>query len=76
MVAGANARSEDLTDGMMVSSLEGDNITIALPGTGDAIADLTDGAGNTDIGVVAVDVQATNGVIHAVNKVLIPDTTN
>ncbi|EIJ37194.1 secreted/surface protein with fasciclin-like repeats [Galbibacter orientalis DSM 19592] len=76
VVAGANARSEDLTDGMMVSSLEGDNITIALPGTGDAIADLTDGAGNTDIGVVAVDVQATNGVIHAVNKVLIPDTTN
>lgn len=76
VVAGANARSEDLSNGMMVESLEGDNITVTLPGTGDNIADLTDGAGNTGIGVVAVDVQATNGVIHAVNQVLIPDTTN
>ncbi|MEL4307672.1 fasciclin domain-containing protein [Joostella sp. CR20] len=76
VVAGANARSEDLSNGMMVTSLEGDDITITLPGTGANIANLTDGAGNSDIGVIAVDVQATNGVIHATNKVLIPDTTN
>ncbi|WP_282161142.1 fasciclin domain-containing protein [Ulvibacterium marinum] len=78
VVAGANIRSTDLTpDGTTpATTLEGDGITITLPGSGDNIADITDGAGNTDIGIIAVDVQAGNGVIHVVNKVLIPDTTN
>ncbi|SFT06955.1 Uncaracterized surface protein containing fasciclin (FAS1) repeats [Zhouia amylolytica] len=71
-----NIRSEDLSDGASVATLEGDSITVTLPGTGDNIADLTDGSGNSGIGVIAVDVQATNGVIHAINAVLLPDTTN
>ncbi|WP_041632767.1 fasciclin domain-containing protein [Maribacter sp. HTCC2170] len=75
-VANGNVRSGDLTDGMAPATLEGDNITINLPGTGDNIADITDGAGNTGIGVVVVDVQANNGVIHVVNQVMIPDTSN
>ncbi|WP_452231014.1 MULTISPECIES: fasciclin domain-containing protein [unclassified Lacinutrix] len=53
------------------ATLEGDNITITLPGSGSNIADITDGSGATDIGIVAVDVQAGNGVIHVVNKVMI-----
>lgn len=76
VVSGANVRSGDLTDGITATTLEGDDITINLPGTGDNIADITDGAGNTGIGIIAVDVQASNGVIHAVNTVLIPDTMN
>jgi transforming growth factor-beta-induced protein len=44
-----------------------------LPGTGDNIADVTDGSGATDIGIIAVDVQANNGVIHVLNKVMIPN---
>ncbi len=76
VIAGANVRSGDLTDGIMPMTLEGDAITINLPGTGDNIADITDGDGNTGIGIVAVDVQAYNGVIHVVNTVLLPDTTN
>lgn len=76
VVAGANVRSGDLSDGIMATTLEGDAITINLPGTGDNIADVTDGAGNTGIGIDAVDVQAINGVIHVVDTVLIPDTTN
>lgn len=77
-VANGNVRSGDLTvDGDTVApSLEGDNITITLPGTGDNIADVTDGSGAVDIGIIAVDVQAGNGVIHVLNKVMIPDTTN
>ena len=71
-----NVRSGDLTDGIAPATLEGDAITINLPGTGDNIADITDGAGNTGIGAVVVDVQANNGVIHVVNQVMIPDTTN
>lgn len=76
VVAGANVRSGDLSDGIMATTLEGDAITINLPGTGDNIADVTDGAGNTGIGIDVVDVQAINGVIHVVDTVLIPDTTN
>ncbi len=75
-VVSGNVRSGDLTDGIMPATLEGDMITINLPGTGDNIADVTDGSGNTGIGIIAVDVQAGNGVIHVLNQVMIPDTMN
>ena len=77
-VAEGNTRSGDLTNpgNTPALTLEGDNITITLPGTGDNIADVTDGSGIDDIGITFVDVQASNGVIHVLNKVLIPDTTN
>jgi len=75
-VVSGNVRSGDLTDGISPATLEGDNITINLPGTGDNIADVTDGAGNDDIGIIAVDVQANNGVIHVLNKVMLPNTDN
>ena len=75
-VLNGNIRSEDLTDGAMVPTLEGDELTINLPGTDGAIADITDGSGTSGIGVIAVDVQANNGVVHVVNQVLIPNTNN
>ncbi|MEJ6793263.1 MAG: fasciclin domain-containing protein [Lacinutrix sp.] len=53
-------------------SVQGQDFSIILPGTNGNIADVTDGSNNTDIGIVAVDVQASNGVIHAINKVLLP----
>jgi len=72
--SGANVRSGDLTPNgdTTAASLEGDDVTVTLPGTGGNIANVEDGSGNTDIGIIAVDVQASNGVIHAVNKVLLP----
>jgi uncharacterized surface protein with fasciclin (FAS1) repeats len=76
VIAGANATSGTLTDGMMVETFEGDMITINLPGNDSNPAKITDGSGNTDIDIIVVDVQAINGVVHAVETVLIPDTTN
>ena len=78
VVSEANITSGDLTpDGDTTApTLEGDDITITLPGTDPNIADVTDGAGNTGKGIIAVDVQAGNGVIHVLDAVLIPDTTN
>ncbi len=78
VIGGLNVTSEDLNNpgDTMAPSLEGDNLTITLPGTGNNIADLTDGSGVSDIGIIAVDVQAGNGVIHVINKVAIPDLTN
>lgn len=75
-VVSGNVVSGDLEDGISPATLEGDNIIINLPGTAPNIADVTDGSGATDIGIIAVDVQAGNGVIHVLNKVMIPDTTN
>lgn len=70
----ANITSGDLMMGAnTVTTLQGEDITITLPGTGNNIADVTDGAGNTDIGIIFVDVQADNGVIHVVNKVMLPN---
>lgn len=70
----ANVASGDLMMGANpVTSLQGGVFTVNLPGTGDNIADITDGSGATDIGVIAVDVQASNGVIHAINKVMLPN---
>jgi uncharacterized surface protein with fasciclin (FAS1) repeats len=78
VIAGLNVTSGDLTNpgDTVAPSLEGDNLTITLPGIGDNKANLTDGSGNNDIGIVTVDVQAGNGVIHVINKVAIPNLTN
>ena len=64
-VAGANVLAADLSDGFIITTLGGD-IT----------ANVTDGATLTDANdrvsnIIAVDVQASNGVIHAIDKVLL-----
>ncbi|MCX7551709.1 fasciclin domain-containing protein [Xanthomarina sp. F2636L] len=75
VIAGTNVASGDLNNpgNTTAPTLEGDNVTITLPGTGDNIANITDGSGATDVGIIAVDVQAGNGVIHVINKVMIPN---
>lgn len=67
VVAGANVRAEDITDGMMVPTFETGEITI---NTGDTVT-ITDENERTST-VVLANVQATNGVIHAINQVLLP----
>ena len=74
-VVGGNVTSSDLTNPgeTTAETLQGDSITIILPGSEGNIANITDASGATDIGIVAVDVQAGNGVIHVLNKVMIPN---
>lgn len=79
VIAGANIRSGDLTaDGTTTTpaTLEGDTFSITLPGTDGNIANVVDGSNNDGIGIDAVDVQAINGVIHVLDKVMIPNTDN
>ena len=75
VISEANITSSDLNNpgDTTGTTLEGDDITITLPGSGNNIANITDGSGATDIGIIAVDVQAGNGVIHVINKVMIPN---
>jgi uncharacterized surface protein with fasciclin (FAS1) repeats len=67
VVFGANVRSEDLTQDMSVST-EGDTLTISLE-NGAQLIDLN----NRVADIIAVDVQANNGVIHVINKVMMTD---
>lgn len=74
VIAEANVRAEDLSDGLVSpATLEGDSVTFT---EADGSFTITDGAGNMGVGIVKADVQAMNGVIHAVDMVLIPDTEN
>jgi transforming growth factor-beta-induced protein len=68
VVAGSNVRAEDLTDQMMVETLETGTFTITL---GDNVT-ITDENGRTAT-IVATNVQANNGVIHALDTVILPE---
>ncbi|RKS53555.1 putative surface protein with fasciclin (FAS1) repeats [Gillisia mitskevichiae] len=67
VVSGDNVRAEDLTDGMMVTTFETGEITINVG----ASVTITDENERTST-VVLPNVQATNGVIHAIDQVLLP----
>lgn len=54
--------STDLTDGMKASTVNGQEVTITTAG----------GAKINESGVVAADVDASNGVIHIIDAVLLP----
>lgn len=66
VVGGANVVAGDLSDNMTVSTLGGD-ITANISGG----ATLTDANGRIS-DIVYTDVQTSNGVIHVINKVVLP----
>lgn len=66
VVGGANVLSSTLSDGMMVNTL-GDSFTIKTT-SGAQFMDKNNRVGD----IIVTDVQAANGVIHVVNKVILP----
>tara|TARA_B110000444_G_scaffold88350_1_gene83580 strand:- start:1040 stop:2020 length:981 start_codon:yes stop_codon:yes gene_type:complete len=66
VVAEANVRFEDLSDGMIITTI-GDDLTISV-GTGPLLVDLNGRTAN----IIAVDIQAYNGVIHVIDNVMLP----
>lgn len=66
VVAGNNVRAEDLPgiDGASVETLGGQNIVV------DANAPAITGPDTNANGIIATNVQATNGVIHAISRVI------
>ncbi|MUP46237.1 fasciclin domain-containing protein [Gramella sp. BOM4] len=71
VIAENNYLSGDLSDGLAVTTLQGQDLTI---NEADGDFSITDAAGGmSDILEDFVDIQATNGVIHAIDTVLMPD---
>ena len=56
-------------DGQQITTVNGAAITVGVADDGSVT--LTDAAGN-DVAVIATDIQATNGVIHVIDAVLLP----
>ncbi|GGC88096.1 beta-Ig-H3/fasciclin domain-containing protein [Flavobacterium lutivivi] len=67
VVAGANVLSTQLTNNMSVGTFLGQNFTITTTGG----AKITD-ANNRTSNIIATDVQCANGVIHVIDKVIVP----
>jgi transforming growth factor-beta-induced protein len=70
-VVGAQVLSSGIPFGTPVTTLSGQSITINA-GTAPTIATITDST-TAPKSIVAVDVRASNGVIHVINGVLIPN---
>jgi transforming growth factor-beta-induced protein len=65
---GARVFSTDLSDGQVVGMLNTQDITVNIGTDGVSLTDTTAEAAN----VVEVNIQGSNGVIHVIDKVLIP----
>ncbi len=62
-VVGAEARSTDLSDGQMVTTVLGKNISISISGDTVMINDAM---------VTVADLEADNGIVHVIDAVLVP----
>ena len=67
VVAGANVASTDLVNNMSVTTFQGGISTITTTGG----AKITD-ANNRVSNIILTDVQCSNGIVHAIDRVLLP----
>jgi len=61
-VVSGKVMSSDLKNGMKPKTVQGDKVKV----------DLSNGAMINDAKVVSADIQASNGVVHVINKVILP----
>jgi transforming growth factor-beta-induced protein len=68
-VVSGTVGSSDLSDSQVVTTVQGETFTVNIGGSGVSI---TDQAGNT-VGVVVTDVAASNGIVHVIDGVILPN---
>ena len=66
-VVAADAFAEDLSDGQVLTTLLGEDVTVSIDGATVKINDAT---------VILADLDAENGVVHVIDAVLLPPTSN
>ncbi|QCW99292.1 fasciclin [Aggregatimonas sangjinii] len=71
VIAGTVAKSTDLSDGQMIATFQEEDVTIGIDGTTVTVKD-KQGDDVEAAKVVIADVEATNGVVHVIDKVLLP----
>lgn len=67
-VIGARVLSSDLTEGAMPTTLNGGKVTVTLAGG----AKVKGNGNNTASNITATDMMTTNGVVHVIDRVLLP----
>jgi len=73
-VAAGNASSSNLSDGQTIETLQGENVTISIVDDQIFVQDLTELSSTSTAGqVIVADQFAKNGIVHYVNKVLLPN---
>ena len=66
-VVGASAFAADLSDGQMITTLLGEDVTVSITAEGVMINNAM---------VIVADIAADNGVVHVIDAVLLPPTAN
>ncbi|MEM1215338.1 MAG: fasciclin domain-containing protein [Bacteroidota bacterium] len=69
VIANANVRAAQIVDDAPVTTFEGRTFSIDLTAGTPTITTASDGTA----GIIATDVQGTNGVVHAIDAVLLPE---
>jgi len=67
-VVAAEVFSSDLTNGQVITTVQGENLTVTIDDSG---VMLTDTAGRTAM-VVTADIDVSNGVVHLIDNVVLP----
>ncbi|WP_158975992.1 fasciclin domain-containing protein [Cellulophaga sp. L1A9] len=67
-VVSGSARSTALSDGQTIETIQQEEVTIRISNGSVFIQDATD----VDAEVISADVEASNGIVHVINKVLVP----
>ncbi len=67
VVSGASVTSGDLTEGQVITTVQGETLTVSLTGG----ASFIDAAGES-AAVTTADVATSNGTVHLIDKVLLP----
>ncbi len=74
IIPGNNILSAGITNGLVSPpTLEGDSLIFSVSGSAISVKD---GLGNSNATGLVLNLQAANGVVHLIDKVLIPDTSN